>query len=151
MITTSLNILAKVQPQLKMDENDIQLETQNEAYEGFSVTSIQLRSRLAKQTPKKAGYFVTHYVSEPGEPNRPYRLDEAFETLAICIPKEGAFLFPKEVLFKQGILEATRNMKTKPTGKMGFRVYLPTEGGLNKTATKTQAWQALYYVSLEDV
>lgn len=148
MISTSLHILAKVQPNLTIDEKDIQLETQNLAYEGFSVANVQLRSRLAKHTAKKAGYFVTHYVSEPGEQNRPYCLDEAFETLAICIPDEGAFLFPKDVLFKQGILSATNNPQDKLTGKMGFRVYIPSEVCLNKTASKTQSWQAKYYMPI---
>lgn len=138
---TSLEVLENVLPNLQINPQDIMMEAQNEAYEGLSIPSQQLRSRLANKTPKKAGYFVAHYVKENGTPNRPYTVDEALDTLAIIIAGEGAFLFPKDTLVRHGILS---NQKI---GKMAFRVYLPTEQNLNKMATKTQAWQAAYFVT----
>lgn len=140
---TSVNILNHLLKDSKINLDELVVEEQNAAYEGFSVPELTLRSRLANLTPKKAGYFVAHYVKEAGQPNRPYTEQEGLDTLAICIPDKGAFFFTKETLVKHGILRAS-----KP-GKMGFRVYLPDESYLNSTAQKTQMWQSAHYKSLE--
>jgi hypothetical protein len=126
---------------MSFDNIEIIEEKQNAAYEGFYIPKLNVRSRLAKQTPKKAGFFVTHYVAD-GDGNRPYTVKETLNMLAICIPDEGAFLFPKEILMEKKIIT------TSVIGKMGFRVYLPTEIALNASAQKTQAWQAKYYYSV---
>lgn len=124
---------------LAFDESEINEENQNVEYEGFSVPRLNFRSRLAKKTPKKSGFFVTHYVKE-NEGNRPYTEHESLETLIICIPNEGVFLFPKHILIQKQIVTSTK------MGKMGFRVYLPQEINLNASARSTQAWQSQYYI-----
>lgn len=141
MMEQSLQILNNILKDVVITEEDVIVEEQNSAYEGGLIPSLQIRSRLAKVTPKKAGLFVAHYIKENGLPNRPYTVVEAVDTLAICIPKKGAFLFTKEILVQKGILSDDK------TGKMGFRVYTPSETGLNKTAQKTQAWQAEFFHS----
>lgn len=123
------------------DLNDVEIETQNKAYDGFSLPTASIRSRCAKKTPKKAGYFVTHYVKDGNSSNRPYTTTETLDTLAIFVPNKGVFLLPKETLIQHGIVTDAQ------FGKMGFRIYLPTETELNRTAQKTQAWQAPYFHS----
>ncbi|SOB44023.1 conserved hypothetical protein [Weissella viridescens] len=125
--------------------DSIQYENQNKEYEGVSFPNKSIRSRLAKRTPKKKGYFVACYISEQGQKNRPYTLNESLDYLVVCIDdkKRGAFIFPKEILASKGILTSDQ------LGKMAFRVYPPFETDLNKTATATQKWQSSYYRSAE--
>ncbi len=125
-----------------LELNSIIYENQNEEYEGIAFPNLGIRSRLAKRTPKKKGYFVASYVAKEGIKNRPYTSDESLDYLAICISDsehEGAFMFPKQMLVSKGILT------TDKLGKMAFRVYPPFEMDLNATATLTQTWQSRYY------
>lgn len=122
-------------------------EPQNEAYEGclFSIDACTFRSRLAKKTPKKKGYFVVFWEKDVKNKNQAYAVEKSPDIMVITIidgDKCGQFLFPKEVLRKQGIL---RNGESK--GKMGVRVYPIWETDLNPSALKTQKWQIPYFIA----
>lgn len=122
-------------------------EDGNEDYEGclFQVNQHTFRSRLAKKTPKKKGYFVACWHKD--EENQPFALEETPDKVIVSILDEraGQFIFPKEVLAQKGILKTTTNK-----GKMAFRLYPTWEIELNLTAQKTQKWQQEYFIELSE-
>lgn len=123
-------------------------EPQNKEYEGyqFTIDNLSYRSRLAKTTPKKKGYFVAFWEKNAENNNQAYEFTTSPDYTIIAIDdyhKKGLFIFPKEVLLKQKIL---KNDTQK--GKMAIRVYPTWEKELNPTATKTQAWQINYFNDL---
>ena len=127
----------------KMDE-----ERQNSEYEGmtFLLDDNSVRSRLAKKTPTKKGYFVVAWEKDDFNKNKPFDYENSPELLIIIIvdqPKRGLFIFPKELLVTRKILNSGKN-----TGKMAFRVYPTWETGLNNTAIKTQQWQQTYFIDI---
>lgn len=123
-------------------------EDQNSDYEAaiLKINSDVYRSRLAKLTPKKKGYFVAVWEKDTTGTNQAYHVDESPEKLIISIIDNniyGQFIFPKKVLLTYGIL---KNNTQK--GKMAFRVYPSWLTELNITAKKTQAWQTPYFIDL---
>lgn len=122
-------------------------ENQNSEYEGMVIqlTSNKkiVRSRLAKKTSKKDGYFVAFWEKNSLNVNCPFTEIDSPEELAILIvdeEKQGIFLIPKEVAVKNKIL-ANKNQK----GKMAMRFYPSWCKNLNPTAKKTQSWQIIYF------
>ena len=125
-------------------------ENQNSDYEGFllQINNHVYRTRLAKLTPKKKGYFVAVWEKDSTGTNQAYNYEESPEKLIVSIidgEKRGQFIFPKDVLLTYGVL---KNSKQK--GKMALRVYPSWITDLNETAKKTQAWQVLYFIDLSD-
>lgn len=123
-------------------------EDYNKEYEGFifEIDSKYFRSRLAKLTPKKPGYFVAFWTKDEMNKNRAFSEDESCDKLVISIidgERRGQFIFPKEALVDQGILSSS-----KSKGKMAIRVYPSWTQELNATATKTKKWQSKYFVDL---
>ncbi len=128
--------------------DEIEMEDQNQEYEGFVLTldDWTYRSRRARKTPNKKGYFTVFWKKGEDDRNRPYTLDECTDWLIITIldqGKKGQFVFPKEVMASKGIV-TTGSSK----GKMAMRVYPDWVTGLNPTAKKTQAWQSAYFMDL---
>lgn len=124
------------------------VELQNQKYEGLLIDSNEgiLRSRLAKKTPKKKGYFVAFWEKDANNKNQAFHVDDEPQHYLVLVDddgQQGVFLFPISVLEKQGIL---RNSVQK--GKMAIRVYPSWESDLNPTATKTQNWQSKYFYDL---
>lgn len=129
---------------------NIQVEEQNKAYEGvtFSIGKQTFRSRKAKITPKKLGYFVVFWEKDDQNKNQPYDVLTAPEKLVITVfdqEKIGQFIFPKEILLKKRILS-----HGEINGKMALRVYPTWIEGLNKVATATQKWQSPFFIDLTD-
>lgn len=123
-------------------------EEQNSEYEGMSFNSgnTSYRSRLAKLTPKKKGYFVAFWEKDEHNINQAFSFDESPDNVIIVIldeTKKGLFIFPKKVLLNKKILR-TSSQK----GKMAIRVYPSWESNLNPTATKTQQWQIPYFFDI---
>ncbi|ALS03365.1 MepB protein [Enterococcus silesiacus] len=140
-----LKILAEIS-QLSLEK--LQVEEQNKEYEGviFSVGKQTFRSRKAKQTPKKAGYFVVFWEKDDQNKNQPYDAITAPDKLVITVfdqEKKGQFIFPKEILIEKGILS-----HGKITGKMALRVYPDWIDELNPTAAATQRWQVPFFIDL---
>ncbi|WP_208559101.1 MepB family protein [Marinilactibacillus kalidii] len=130
------------------DLTNITYETQNAEYEGicFNVGQYLYRSRLAKRTPKKAGYFVAFWEKDSNSKNQPYVFQDSPDKLIVSIvdkEKIGQFIFPKAVLHEQGILKSETSK-----GKMAIRIYPTWEKDLNPSATKTKKWQSAYFIDL---
>ncbi|MGX4687580.1 MepB family protein [Vagococcus sp. JNUCC 83] len=128
---------------------NVSYESQNSNYEGifFYHQSHSYRSRLAKKTLRKNGYFVSFWKKDIYNKNQPYSFEEAPDNTLIWIldeHKKGFFNFPKDILLKKGIL---KSHTTK--GKMGIRVYPVWETTLNSAATKTQSWQLDYFTLIK--
>lgn len=123
-----------------------EFEQWNQEYEAFNFefNGVEFKSRLAKKTPKKPGYFVAFWCKNKIDKNRPFNFDESKDKLIINIldgSKKGQFIFPKELLVKKGIISSEKHK-----GKMAIRVYPSWEQSLNKTAVSTQKWQIPYFL-----
>ena len=141
----SLELLQKLTP---IQPENISYEKQNEDYEGmtFKINNQSFRSRLAKKTPTKKGYFVVFWEKDENNINTPFLFEESPQETLVFVSdneKRGVFKFPKEILLKKGILKGD-----KSKGKMGIRVYPEWESDLNQTAVKTQQWQLDYFTFL---
>ncbi len=126
-------------------------EKQNGEYEGLVFidrdTQKRIRSRLAKKTPKKAGYFVAFWEKH-SRVNMPFTHLDRSDLLIIIIYdhlKSGYFLFPKKVLIDHGILSS----ENKP-GKMALRIYPTWCTELNQSAANTQKWQTNYFTDTSE-
>ena len=145
-MNTSLDLTKKVMKQLSGEHiQHIEEEYQNNVYEGvrFSIGCKTYRSRLAKRTPKKSGYFVVCWEKSPTGENQAYTYENSPDRLIISIidgVRKGQFVFPKKILVEKGILKGPMSK-----GKMAFRVYPLWETNLNKTALATQRWQQPYF------
>ena len=140
----------KLYEPLNYEISELQAEDQNKEYGActFKLNNKKIRFRTAKQTPNKQGQFVVFWEKDNDNKNTPYKFDKSPELIIItCIHNQehfGQFIFPKEVLLKQGILKSNN---TK--GKMGIRVYPIWDQDLNKQASKSQAWQLEYFVDIK--
>jgi len=126
----------------------VEREPWNHEYEAleFKLFEYRFKSRLAKKTPKKKGYFVTLWEKDANHQNIPLHFDKMSDYLMIYIndqARKGIFIFDKETLFNHGILTDNHHK-----GKMAFRVYPDWEVDLNVTAIKTQQWQQMYFINL---
>jgi hypothetical protein len=128
------------------------LEQQNSAYEGclfYSKTKdIIIRTRLAKKTSKKAGYFVAFWEKDAQANNTPFKAEDSPELLAVVIDdenKKGIFTIPKEIAVEKQILSTADQ-----NGKMAMRFYPVWCHNLNQTALQTQKWQLHYFKNLSE-
>ncbi|MGG5318234.1 MepB family protein [Enterococcus sp. AZ072] len=143
-MNTSLSYLHKLLNKFPIE--NLQSENQNQDYEGtiFSMNSVSFRSRLAKSTPKKKGYFVAFWEKDSEGKNQPFSYFDSPEKLIIVIldgQRSGQFVFPKDILLKNGILKGPNSK-----GKMSIRVYPIWEQDLNKTAFTTKKWQTEFFI-----
>lgn len=123
-------------------------ETQNSEYEGGIVTinGQSYRSRLAKLTPKKVGYFVAFWEKGPNNQNQAFDMANTPDKSIISIidgDLKGQFVFPKSILIQKGVLR-----REHAKGKMAMRVYPTWFDQLNTTASQTQKWQGAYFIDL---
>jgi len=134
----------------RIDNFVIKQEVQNSEYEGLLliINKHVYRSRLAKLTPKKKGYFVAFWEKNTKGINQAYSYENSPEKLIVSVidnERRGQFIFPKKVLLKYGILKSS-NQK----GKMALRVYPSWVTELNTNAAKTQTWQVDYFIDLSN-
>lgn len=123
-------------------------EQWNQSYEAynFNINGYVFKSRLAKKTTKKKGYFLSLWEKDKTKKNRAFDYESFPGKLTVHVMDDsqvGQFIFPKHVLFHKGIL---RNHASK--GKMAFRVYPTWEKDLNRVAHKTQEWQKQYFIDM---
>lgn len=143
----SLSYLRKMTAAKGLIIENIVQKINNIAYEGlcFDILNISYRSRLAKKTAKKAGYFTVFWEKDKEGKNSPYHFESSPDQLIIVVldsDRKGKFVFPRDVLLEHGILADDLNK-----GKMALRVYPDWESDLNATAQKTQSWQIDYFVN----
>ncbi|MCL9695068.1 MepB protein [Staphylococcus aureus] len=127
---------------------NFKIDNLNFDYEGFSfeLDNLSFKSRLAKKTPKKEGYFVAFWRKNEVNENIPFDYETIEDKLIINIidnDKIGQFIFPKKVLKEKGVIKSN-----KSKGKMAMRVYPIWVSNLNATAQNTQRWQTKYFVDL---
>ena len=130
---------------------NIKEENQNSDYGAgiFQLHSKSVRFRVAKITPAKIGQFVAFWEKDKNNKNQAFSYEDATDLLVIhtCNNNNnfGQFVFPKEVLVKQGILKTATSK-----GKMAIRVYPNWDTPTSKQAIETQKWQLPYFVSMND-
>lgn len=129
---------------------NIELEQWNEEYESMHILceTIDFKSRLAKKTPKKSGYFVAIWKKDSLNKNTPFNNNDIGDYLVVNIlddNNKGQFIFPVDVLIDKGIIQSE-----KSKGKMAFRVYPPWEVELNKTAFASQKWQTEHFYKMNE-
>lgn len=129
---------------------NIQEEEQNAKYGAgtFQLFSRTIRFRVANITPTKSGQFVAIWEKDNNNKNQPFKYEETPDLLVITISKIddrkfGQFVFPKDVLLKQKILNTDAQK-----GKMALRVYSPWDYPTNNQAVKTQKWQLPYFIDM---
>lgn len=115
----------------------------------FRLNGRLVLSRSAKVTPKKVGQFVTFWKRNEHGIIEPFHENDAIDYFVITVQSSddqlGQFVFPKDVLIKNGILS-----KEKKEGKRGFRVYPQWDIAQSKQAQKTQKWQLGYFYEIND-
>ena len=126
-------------------------DTYNSEYEGFcfQADGLSFRSRRAKKTPKKQGYFVAFWEKDTNNKNIPFSFEAFPDKLVISVidgPLSGQFIIPKSVLREKKILK-----HKGITGKMALRFYPSWENSLNKTAQAAQKWQCDYFIDTTNI
>lgn len=114
----------------------------------FELNGLNIISRSAKTTPKKAGQFVTFWKRNGKGPIEPYNKNDRIDFYTVSVRTEnefGQFVFPKSVLIQKGIISTDRN-----EGKRAFRVYPNWDLAKNKQAERTQKWQLNYFYKIND-
>jgi hypothetical protein len=113
----------------------------------FELNNKKIQFRVAKITPTKIGQFVTIWKRIGTGPTMPFDSQDQVDLFIISVRDKdhfGQFIFPKDVLIKQGAVS-----KNGVGGKRGMRVYPPWDITDNKQAQKTQEWQLAYFVEIE--
>lgn len=114
----------------------------------YELSRKQVAFRIAKKTPKKAGLFVTTWKRNPNNKIEPYSDNDNLDFISIGIvesSKIGLFVFPKTALIRNKILSSIKHK-----GKLGFRVYTPSDEPSSLQAIKTQNWQCNYFIDITD-
>ncbi|EMK13380.1 MepB protein [Leptospira kirschneri serovar Bim str. 1051] len=109
----------------------------------FKLKKWKVTFRVAKITPKKVGQFVTLWKRNVQGQIQPYDIQDRIDYFIIFIYDKnhtGQFIFTKDVLLRQGILNGNKE------GKLGFRVYPSWDVPYNQQAKKTQKWQLEYFL-----
>jgi hypothetical protein len=130
--------------------SDLVAELESVEYEAatFMLNNFKIIYRKAKITPVKLGQFVTIWYRNNAGITTPFDAQSDFDAIIITVInglKQGQFVFTKKVLAINKII-SSGNMK----GKCGIRIYEPWLTGLNTQATKTQAWQAPFFIDLSN-
>lgn len=126
---------------------DVREEAQNAEYGAgiFLLNNKSVRFRVAKETPKKIGQFVSIWEKDEAHNNQAFTYEKACDLLVIntftANNRLGQFVFPREVLLKHKILKAS-----SVKGKMAIRVYPSWEQPTSKQAIETQKWQLDYFM-----
>jgi hypothetical protein len=128
----------------------LEIEPEGQAYKAcqFRLNGLKVICRNAKITPKKNGQFVTFWRRNENGITEPYHERDEIAFYIINVVKEnkiGQFVFPKSALIKNKIISSGQE-----DGKRGFRVYPNWDTPQNKQAQKTQAWQAKYFIEIDN-
>lgn len=123
-------------------------ERESEEYGAFvfEINQMRIKFRVGKTTPKKIGQFVTLWKRIENGVIIPHDVDEPIDLFIISVryaDRLGQFVFPKTVLFEQGILS-----KEGKGGKRALRIYPTWDITVSKQAKQTQAWQCLYFFEI---
>jgi hypothetical protein len=145
-----LEIKVRVLDPLGIEFKNLVAEKESHDYSAhhFELDQSTVIFRSAKTTPKKVGQFVTLWKRNQEGETQPYDLSDTVDLILITTFVEhqmGHFIFPKSVLFQQGILSGKLQQ-----GKRGFRVYPPWDFPNSTQAQKSQKWQNNYFLEITD-
>lgn len=121
-----------------------ELESEEYGAHDFLLKDLAVKFRIAKITPTKTGQFVTLWKRSKKGPIEPYDLLDSIDLIIINARKDdlvGQFVFPKNLLVKQGIFS-----KNGKGGKRALRIYPPWDITESQQAQKTQSWQLDYFL-----
>ncbi|GGW32355.1 MepB family protein [Arenibacter certesii] len=129
--------------------DNLYLSTESTEYHActYQLNQLAIIGRMAKNTPKKIGQFVTLWKRNILGITSPYNEEDKMDLCVINVQLDnqfGQFIFPKTLLLHQGIISTA-----KKEGKRGFRVYPPWDRPDNKTAQNTQNWQLDYFLRIK--
>ena len=146
-LNTINNIVFKV---IGTSISNFKKKLESQAYHSsrFSLNNKSIIYRLAKNTPKKAGQFVTIWKRNDAGITEPFNYNDNFDYFLIAAIKEndfGFFIFPKTILLENKIL-STKDIE----GKRGIRVYPSWDQPANEQALKTQCWQSKYFIQIKN-
>ncbi|SKB39844.1 hypothetical protein SAMN05660776_0963 [Salegentibacter holothuriorum] len=133
---------------LKISRFKIELESKEYDACQFELNGLNIVSRNAKVTPKKAGQFVTFWKRIGDEPIEPFNQKDKIDFYVVNVRTEkefGQFVFPKSMLIKKGIISTE-----KKEGKRAFRVYPKWDHVKSKQAERTQKWQLDYFYEINN-
>ena len=138
-------IKTEIYDKCSLEISDFKIETESKEYDAcrFQLNGLNIFSRNAKITSKKAGQFVTFWKRNENRPIEPFDENDQIDFYAVNVRTEnqfGQFIFPKSVLIKKGIISTE-----KKEGKRAFRVYPNWDSVKNKQAERTQKWQLNYF------
>lgn len=141
-------IKTEVYDQCALEISNFKVETESKEYSAcsFKLNGLNIISRNAKITPKKAGQFVTFWKRNGNGSIEPFELGDEIDFYIVNVrtdKKNGQFVFPKPVLIKKGIISTE-----KKEGKRAFRVYPSWDITNNKQAERTQKWQLNYFYKI---
>lgn len=134
---------------LGIPTSDPLVEASSEGHEyqasRLRINGNQAIFRVAKTTQDRPGQFVTLW-KRPQNKIVPFNINDNISFVIVDVRGEsddgtvrrGQFIFDKEILIKQGILESS-----KAKGKMAFRVFPPwSQELIRKNPVKTQKMSA---------
>ncbi|WOK07116.1 MepB family protein [Imperialibacter roseus] len=144
------DIKKRVYDECLLHLSNLQMEDESKEYGActFTVNSLVVIGRDAKQTPKKTGQFVTIWKRVDNGPTQPFSASDTFDFFVINTRKgdhSGQFVFPKAALIKHRIVS-----QPPVRGKLGMRVYPPWELAESKQAMKTQDWQLKFFLHIPE-
>ena len=123
-------------------------EAESEEYGAytFDLNNRYIKFRVAKITPTKIGQFVTLWKRIGNGPILPYDMTDPIDLYVISVRTTehfGQFVFPKAVLGAKDIVS-----KDGKGGKRALRVYPPWDVTDSPQASRTQAWQLVYFFEI---
>lgn len=129
---------------------DLVREAESAEYEAcrFHLDGKRIICRNAKITPRKIGQFVTFWKRMSGGPIQPFDLTDHIDFYVVNVLREtefGQFIFPRSVLIQRGIISTAEK-----EGKRAFRVYPPWDVVESKQAERTQKWQSMFFLKVDD-
>lgn len=150
MNSTLIKIKHEIYDKCSLRVSDYKIELESKAYDAcqFKLNGMDIISRNAKITPKKAGQFVTFWKRNGTGAIEPFFETDCFDFYIVNVRNEnqyGQFVFPKSEFIKKEII-STHNKE----GKRAIRVYPSWDIPKNKQAEKTQKWQLNYFYDLKD-
>jgi len=149
MLETTLKLINElVYIKCGLHLSSLKLNSESVAYGAcsYELDGLKIEHRTSKTTPTKSGQFVTIWKRSEEGITTPFDISDDIDFVVITSGSSenlGQFIFPKAVLIEEGIF--SQNGKG---GKRGIRVYPPWDTTQGKQATKTQDWQAKYFLTI---
>jgi hypothetical protein len=129
--------------------SNLKRHTEGEAYGAcsFELNGLKIEHRASRTTPTKTGQFVTIWKRSTAGITTPFDISDDIDFVVITSrsgENVGQFIFPKAVLVEENIFSQNGN-----GGKRGIRVYPPWDTTQSKQASRTQRWQARYFLGIQ--